>query len=275
MRRRGSRRRGTEPATAGRYGPTATTGFVDVGGSPWAVGSGHPGEQGVDDDPTWEVADPAQLTMEGLAVSLGATPILRGVSCTLSGGEILALTGPSGAGKTTTLWAAAGGLPAASITQGAIRLDGLDVVSRDATARAGVAMIPQGNGLASVLTAFENCVIPLLELGVAPSEARARATRALLEVGLSESGDHLIDELSGGQQQRVAVARAVAARPRVLLADEPTSELDHSNRERVLDVLADLAARGCAVFLATHDPEAAARAHGELHLDDGVASRVR
>jgi putative ABC transport system ATP-binding protein len=98
---------------------------------------------------------------------------------------------------------------------------------------------------------------------------------ALAAVGLEESGGHLIEELSGGQQQRVAVARALASRPAVLLADEPTSELDHVNRERVLALLHDLAGDGCTVLMATHDPEAAAQAAAEVHLDEGRVVRAR
>ena len=119
-------------------------------------------------------------------------------------------------------------------------------------------MVPQGNGLASALTAAENVAGP-----AARRRGRARGGRpsyrreALTLVGLEESGDHLIEELSGGQQQRVALARAFAAEADVLLADEPTSDLDAANRERMIAALRAEAERGAIVVMATHDPEAA------------------
>lgn len=111
---------------------------------------------------------------------------------------------------------------------------------------------------------------PLLARGVAAAHAPARADAALDAVGLGEVFSHLVEELSGGQQQRVAVARALALDCRVLLADEPTSELDHTNREVVLRLLRARASQGAAVVMATHDPEAVAAADLVVHLDDGV-----
>jgi putative ABC transport system ATP-binding protein len=110
---------------------------------------------------------------------------------------------------------------------------------------------------------------------VGADEAVARADAALASVGLHESGGHLVEELSGGQQQRVAVARGLALQAPVLLADEPTSELDHDNREKVLALLRGQAERGAAVVMATHDPEAAAEADSELRLADGRLTVVR
>ena len=131
-----------------------------------------------------------------------------------------------------------------------------------------MALIPQGNGLAAMLTARENVLVPLLARGVAPEDAPARAAAALDSVGLGEVFSHLVEELSGGQ--RVAVARALALDCLVLLADEPTSELDHTNREVVLRRLRARASQGAAVVMATHDPEAAAAADRVVHLDDGA-----
>ncbi len=111
---------------------------------------------------------------------------------------------------------------------------------------------------------------PLLARGVAAAHAPARADAALDSVGLGEVFSHLVEELSGGQQQRVAVARALALDCLVLLADEPTSELDHTNREVVLRRLRARASQGAAVVMATHDPEAAAAADRVVHLDDGA-----
>jgi putative ABC transport system ATP-binding protein len=126
-----------------------------------------------------------------------------------------------------------------------------------------------------LLTARENVELPLLARGIPSEEARRRAHEALEAVGLGESGSHLAEELSGGQQQRVAVARGLALQGRVLLADEPTSELDHDNRERVLALLRAQTQRGAIVVMATNDPEAAQEADGELRLDDGVLETVR
>ncbi len=149
------------------------------------------------------------------------------------------------------------------------------ITGREVAVRCQVALIPQGNALATVLTARENIFLTLSATGAATAEA-ARATNNVLdEVGLGESGDHLVEELSGGQQQRVAVARGLAARARVLLADEPTSELDHVNRERVLTLLRAEAARGAVVIMATHDPEAAQQADTEVGLDEGHLTLVR
>ena len=105
-----------------------------------------------------------------------------------------------------------------------------------------------------MLTAAENIALPLLATGAAPSDVAARTSAALADVGLAESGDHLVEELSGGQQQRVAVARGLAAQAPVLLADEPTSELDHTNRGRVLELLRVQADGGAVVVMATATP---------------------
>jgi putative ABC transport system ATP-binding protein len=215
---------------------------------------------------------------------------LDGVSLEVRPGQLLAITGPSGAGKTSLLWALAGLRcpdagevtfeesdgspvdlgPASSSTAGSTA--GL---GRDAFAAAGVVIVPQGNALATVLTAAENVVVPLLAAGVPPEHAHALAATTLDEVGLAGAGTQLVEELSGGQQQRVAVARGLAQRGRVLLADEPTSELDAVNRARVVALLRAEADRGAAVVMATHDPQAAEACDGELHLDDGQPTWVR
>jgi len=186
-------------------------------------------------------------------------------------GTMLAVTGPSGSGKSSLLWALAAALRAA----GTIRVGGTVVTGRDEASRLGVALLPQGGGLVSTLTAEENVVVGLLAHGVPPRESRPRAAAALAAVGLDEEGAHLSEELSGGQQQRAAIAVLIGARPRVLLLDEPTSELDAANRQRVLAVLRAEADRGAVVVVATHDPEAAEPADAQLHLDEGRATWVR
>jgi putative ABC transport system ATP-binding protein len=136
-------------------------------------------------------------------------------------------------------------------------------------------LIPQDSGLAAVLTAQENIQVSLIAGGAGTQEARRTTADALDRLGLSGQADQLVEELSGGQQQRAAVARGIAMRGHVLLADEVTSELDAANRQRVLDLLRGEARRGAVVVFATHDPEAAAVCDAELHLADGTAEMVR
>ncbi|MGB0102012.1 MAG: ATP-binding cassette domain-containing protein, partial [Nocardioides sp.] len=167
------------------------------------------------------------LSADGLVVRYGDLVALHGVDLFVRPGQFLAVTGPSGAGKSTLLWALGGALrPDAGRTS----VGGTEPSDREHAARLGVVLIPQGNGLASTLTAAENVLVPLLGAGVPARDAARRTDAALELVGLPESGNHLIEELSGGQQQRVALARAFAARAQVLLADESTSDLDAANR---------------------------------------------
>ncbi len=212
------------------------------------------------------------LVLETVEVRYGGLVALATLSLTVPAGRMLAITGPSGAGKTSLLWLMAGALEP---DRGTVQVNSTPVGGRPEAAARGIVLVPQGNGLAAVLTAHENIVVPLLDSGVPPVEADSRALEALEVVGLAEWAQHLVEELSGGQQQRVAVARALAARASVLLADEPTSDLDGSNREIVLTALRAAADRGAVVVLATHDPEAAAAADGELALDSGEATWVR
>ncbi len=214
----------------------------------------------------------SQLELEAVEVRYGGLVAVAPLSLTVSAGRMLAVTGPSGAGKTSLLWLMAGALEP---DRGTVLVDGTPVGPRPEAAARGIALVPQGNGLAAVLTAYENIVVPLLDSGVTAEDADAQAREALEVVGLEEWAEHLVEELSGGQQQRVAVARALAGWASVLLADEPTSDLDGRNREVVLTALRAAADRGAVVVLATHDPEAAAAADGELALDSGEATWVR
>jgi len=136
-------------------------------------------------------------------------------------------------------------------------------------------MLTDGLTQAQGQGAGENVQVALVACGVKPPEARRRTVESLEWVGLSEQADQLVEELSGGQQQRTALARGLALRGSVLLADEVTSELDAQNRQRVLDLLRAEADRGAAVVFATHDPEAAAACDAEVHLLDGLAEFVR
>ena len=215
--------------------------------------------------------DVPPLALTSVTVRYGDEVAVDAAGLTAYAGELIAVTGHSGAGKSSLLWAIAG----AVVADGSVTL-GEDVVTDRAGAAAlGIEVIPQGSALAVLLSARENVALPLLARGIPPDEARERADAALAAVGLEESATHLAEELSGGQQQRVAVARGLALRGRVLLADEPTSELDHDNRELVLGLLRQEAERGAIVLMATHDPEAAERADGEVRLDDGQLDTVR
>ena len=215
---------------------------------------------------------PLTVTARGVHVAYDGHEVLRGIDLTARPGRTVAVTGPSGAGKTTLLWALAG---LVRPDEGSVHVGDAPAADRDNTSAAGVVLILQDNALASVLTASENVLVPLLAAGVEPDAAQQRAAEALDQVGLATAGDQLIEELSGGQQQRVAVARGLAQRGRVVLADEPTSELDAANRARVVALLRAEADRGAAVVLATHDPDAAAECDAELHLDAGAATWVR
>ncbi|MBY8873020.1 ATP-binding cassette domain-containing protein [Micromonospora sp. PLK6-60] len=213
------------------------------------------------------------LEVDGVTVGYGGgAAVLSGLSVAVRSGRVLAVTGPSGAGKTTLLHTMAGLLRPRA---GAVTVDGRQLRGRDHAVACGVVLVPQDNGLARVLTAAENVQLVLVARGTPADAARRTTVDALARLGLAGQADQLVEELSGGQQQRTALARGLAQRGDVLLADEVTSELDAGNRERVLELLHDEAARGAAVVFATHDPDAAAACAAELHLLDGTAELVR
>jgi putative ABC transport system ATP-binding protein len=217
------------------------------------------------------------IEVDQVTVSYGELVAVSDVSFRVPPGFVLAISGPSGAGKSSLLWAIAGAVP---VKSGQVEVDGLVITDRPSAAAHGVVLIPQGNGLARVLTARENLSMPLLaDRRPADDEALEELDRAieqaLTQVGLEESGDHLVEELSGGEQQRVAVARGIAQQGRVILADESTSELDSTNRERVLELLRAEADRGAAVVIATHDPNVADSADGHALMDEGRLTWVR
>lgn len=213
------------------------------------------------------------LTVDGADFAYNGGPaVLRGVSVEARPGEILAVTGTSGAGKSTLLNAMAGLLTPAT---GQVMVDGAKLNDRDQAVSLGVVLIPQDNGLAAILTAAENISVAVIATGGTPADARRRTAESLEPLGLSGQANQLIEELSGGQQQRTAIARGLALRGDVLLADEITSELDAANRQRVMELLRSESDRGAAVVFATHDPEAAAACDRELHLADGEAVWVR
>lgn len=213
-----------------------------------------------------------QLSGVGMQVATAHGPlqILKSIDLTVTAGETLAITGPSGSGKSTLLMLL-GGLERA--TTGQVRVDGVDLtpMTEDALAslrRARMGIVFQSFHLFPTLTALENVCVPLELAGV--SDARARATAELQAVGLGARLGHYPAQLSGGEQQRVALARALAPRPALVLADEPTGNLDHSTGQMVAGLLFDLVrARGATLVLVTHDPALAARCSRVLHMRDG------
>jgi putative ABC transport system ATP-binding protein len=219
-----------------------------------------------------EIRGGLEVAARDIHVSYDAHEVLQGVDLRVAPGQMIAVTGPSGAGKTTLLWVLAA---LVNPEQGEVTIGGETHRDRDETSAVGIVLIPQDNALAAVLTAAENVLVPLLAAKVQPEEARELTAWALEIVGLGEAGDQLVEELSGGQQQRVAVARGLAQQGTVVLADEPTSELDAVNRGRIVALLRGEAERGAAVVFATHDPDAAAECDAELHLDAGEATWVR
>jgi putative ABC transport system ATP-binding protein len=205
-----------------------------------------------------------------LRSAAGVVTILDGVSFDVRPGEFVAVTGPSGSGKSTLLGLIAG---LDRPTAGSIRVDGVELASldEDALARLRLAKIGyvfQAFHLIPTLTALENVAVPL-DLGGVP-DAAVRASALLEEVGLKMRGGHYPAELSGGEQQRVALARAVANHPGLLLADEPTGNLDSATGAQIIDLLVGLHRRhGTTVILVTHDPALAAHAGRVVELRDG------
>jgi ABC-type lipoprotein export system ATPase subunit len=196
----------------------------------------------------------------------GEVRALRGVSCTLRPGMQVALTGPSGSGKSTLLHLLAG---LDTPTGGTIAWPGLD---GSPEGRPGlIGMVFQGPSLLPPLDVTENIALPLLFAGFTETEARERAAAALHDVGLDELAARLPEELSGGQAQRVAVARALAVRPRVILADEPTGQLDSGHAAQVVGLLLDAATMlGAALVLSTHDLTIAERLPERWQMADGL-----
>lgn len=201
---------------------------------------------------------------------------LRGVNAEVARGEFVTIQGPTGGGKSTLLQLL-GALDRP--TRGTIELDGvrLEAASdRELTQiRANlIGFVFQSFNLLPTLTAAENVNTALEGRGLEASERLARVNAALARVGLADRGDHRPSELSGGQQQRVAIARAIVAKPSVLLADEPTGNLDESMRDDILAVLDELCAEGLTIVAVTHDSAVAARAHRRLRLENGTLHEV-
>ncbi|MGH7762017.1 MAG: ABC transporter ATP-binding protein [Candidatus Dormibacteraceae bacterium] len=191
--------------------------------------------------------------------------VLEGICIEVAAGQSLAVTGPSGAGKTTLLHLLAGVLRP---TKGRVMLDDSPLPARGSCA-SRIGLVLQNNGLVADLTAAENIALPLQARGLPRQLIGDRIASALAAVGLEGLGNHFADQLSGGQQQRVGLARALAGDPDVIIADEPTSELDSENRMVVVRLLKGEAARGKIVVVASHDADVAASCMAEVQLVGG------
>ena len=200
-------------------------------------------------------------------------PVLRDITLNIERGDFIALMGPSGSGKSTLLNLIAG---IDKPTEGILRIDGQDIsqLSEGELAdwrASNIGFIFQFYNLMPVLTAFENVELPLLLTGLSARERRERVAQVLALVSLSDRQDHYPNELSGGQQQRVAIARALVTDPALIVADEPTGDLDRHTAEDVLTLLEQLVTDlGKTVVMVTHDPKAAARARRVVELEKGM-----
>lgn len=201
---------------------------------------------------------------------------LTGVDLVIMPGEFVTIQGPTGGGKSTLLQLL-GALDRPS--SGSLRLGGTELASASARELGRIraqeiGFVFQGFNLIPTLTAAENVDMALEPAALTRAERAARVAEALAHVGLADRGDHLPTELSGGQQQRVAIARAIVKRPRVLLADEPTGNLDESMRDEILALLESLCAEGITMIVVTHDSAVARRATRRLRLAKGAVHDI-
>ncbi|MFM7345825.1 MAG: ABC transporter ATP-binding protein [Tagaea sp.] len=225
------------------------------------------------------MSQPAEpiLRLEGvhlkLASQAGEVNILRGVDLSVAPGESVAVVGPSGSGKSTMMMIVAG---LERPTQGAVRVAGQDLAALDEDGlalyrRRSIGIVFQAFHLIPTMTALENVAIPLEFAG--DRDAWGKAKKALESVGLGHRLSHYPGQMSGGEQQRTALARAVVAEPKLLLADEPTGNLDVATGTGIVDLMFDLRARlGTALVLITHDPALARRCDRAVRMEDGRLS---
>jgi putative ABC transport system ATP-binding protein len=199
-------------------------------------------------------------------------PALRGVSLTVGRGELVGIVGPSGSGKTTLLHIIGTlDLP----TSGTVRIDGIDVAGLDdsqlAALRArSIGFVFQQFFLAEHQTVLDNVADGLLYAGAQVRERRELAAQALTAVGLADRQHARPTTMSGGQRQRIAIARALVGRPAIVLADEPTGNLDSHTGESILELLQELNAQGATIIVITHDHDLANRLHRQVHMRDGL-----
>ena len=200
-------------------------------------------------------------------------PVLMDINLSVEHAEFVSLMGPSGSGKSTLLNLIAG---IDQPSSGTIKINGVDIATLDESAladwrAANVGFIFQFYNLMPVLTAFENVELPLLLTNLSRRERKHHVEATLEMVGLSDRMDHYPNELSGGQQQRVAIARALVTDPTLIVADEPTGDLDRATGEEVLKLMDELHRDlGKTIVMVTHDPKAASRASRMIHLEKGV-----
>lgn len=203
-------------------------------------------------------------------------PVLEGLNLDIIAGEFVVLMGPSGSGKSTLLHLI-GGLDsptAGSVRVGGARLEAMSERERTSWRSRHVGFIFQMYHLVPVLTAAQNVELPLLLFKMSSTERRERVETALNVVGLADRMDHRPNQLSGGQEQRVAIARAIVTDPDVILADEPTGDLDAKTSEEILNLLNVLNSdMGKTILMVTHDPRAASHGQRTVHLDKGVLER--
>ncbi len=202
----------------------------------------------------------------------GSVEALKGVSLRIPPGEFVAVMGPSGSGKTTLLNCLSG---LDEIDGGSVVVDGLNIHEMSDAKRSRhraekMGFIFQAFNLIPVFTAAENVELPLLLAGAAPSEARRRSEETLERVGLGPRKNHRPNELSGGEQQRVTIARALAGRPSIVWADEPTGNLDTETAGSIMELLSDLNREGLTLVLVTHDPAIGAMASRLIRMRDGM-----
>lgn len=245
-----------------------------------AIESSQPGNRGGDGPAMQSISqstEPALIELRNVTKTYHrgkeAVEVLRGLDLEIAGGAFEALMGPSGSGKSTLLNLIAG---LDQATSGTIQVAGEDIGQLSEGARAkwrsqNVGFIFQTFNMMPVLTALENVELPLLLTGLSAAERRKRAQTALKVVGLEDRMGHYPRELSGGQEQRVTIARAIVTDPRIIVADEPTGDLDRENADEILNLMVQLNQEfGKTIIMVTHDPAAADRAKTVRRLDKGA-----